>query len=275
MESLFTLTVAESKRLIARAVVYMPEVVEAREEGYLVVGRGSTNAYVVEELLGRSVEKEKYLAGQVIRGILCVLPPNLRTRPVTFHKGKILDVDPSTIIGDIRHGDVFLKGANAVDPVGRVGVLMASPVGGTMGQFYMAMKAQGASMIFPVGLEKLIPSVEKAAKFGGRLSLGRTIGARTGMACVVGEKVVTEVTAIDILFDLFAVHFASGGYGGSEGSVTLIVEGEEKRVNQCLDFIEKIKGEPPLPALKGPCKTCPVLCSFQGHDEKDLPEYLV
>ena len=274
MQTLFTLTPAESKRLLGKAVAAMPEVQHAKNQGYLLVGRGSTNAYILEELLNKTVEKERYLAGQVIKGVLCVLPTNLRLQPVTFHKGQVLEVDPASLIDKLGPGDVLLKGANAVDPDGKVGVFMASPVGGTMGQFYMALKAQGITTIYPVGLEKLVHSVEEAARYGGRLTLGRTIGPRVGLACVADGKVVTEVEAINTLFGLKAVHFASGGYGGSEGAVTLIVEGKDDKVNRCMDFMEKLKGEPPLPAVKGPCKTCGVLCSYQGKDEHELPAYL-
>lgn len=274
MQALFTLTPSESKRLIGKVVAAMPEVQRAKNDGYLIVGRGSTNAYILEELLSKTVEREKYLAGQVIKGVLCVLPQDLRLQPVSFHEGKVLEVDPTSLIEKLGPGDVLLKGANAVDPARKVGVVMASPVGGTVGQFYMAMKAQGATIIYPVGLEKLVPSVEEAARYGGRLILGRTIGARVGLACVADGKVVTEIEAIDTLFGLKAVHFASGGYGGSEGAVTLIVEGKDGDVNRCLDFIEKVKGEPPLAAAKGPCKTCDVLCSFQGKEVDDLPAYL-
>jgi hypothetical protein len=274
MQALFTLTPAESKRLLGKAVVAMPEVQHAKNNGYLLVGRGSTNAFVLEELLEKKVEKERYLAGQVIKGVLCGLDPDLRIKPITFHKGQVLEVEPASVIDKLGPGDVLLKGANAFDIGGKVGVLMASPVGGTMGQFYMALKAQGITIIYPVGLEKLIASVEEASKYGGRLTLGRTIGVRVGLACVANGKVVTEREAIDTLFGLKAVHFASGGYGGSEGAVTLIVEGEDDNVNRCLDFIEKIKGEPPLQAVKGPCKTCGLLCSFQGKDVDELPAYL-
>jgi hypothetical protein len=274
MQALFTLTSAESKRFLGKAVAALDEVQHAREKGYLLVGRGSTNAYILEELLNKKVEKEKYLAGQVIKGVLCALHPDLRLKPVSFHKGEVLEVDPSTVIEKLGPGDVLLKGANAVDSWGRVGVLMASPVGGTMGQFYLAMKAQGLTIIYPVGLEKLVNSVEEAAEYGGRLTLGRSIGTRVGLACVSDGSVFTEIEAIDTLFGLEAVHFASGGYGGSEGAVTLIVEGKDEDVHRCLDFIEKIKGEPPLPAIKGPCKTCGMLCSFQGKDVDELPPYL-
>ncbi len=274
MEALFTLTPSESKRLIGKSVAAMPKVVKALQEGYLIIGRGSTNAYIAEELMNQTIEKEKYVAGQVVKGVLCVLDQGIRIQPITFHKGEILSVDPATLIGKLGSEDVVLKGANAVDHNGNVGVVMASPVGGTIGQFYMAMKAQGAQIIYPVGLEKLIPSVELAAKFGGRLNLGRTIGAPVGLVCIPGGKVITEIEAVHSLLGVRAVHFASGGYGGAEGAVTLLVEGDDDKVNKCLDFVETIKGEPPLPAAKGPCKTCPILCSFQGKEESDLPAYL-
>ncbi len=274
MQALFTLTSSESKRLLGKAVAAMPEVRYAKENGYLVVGRGSTNAFILEELLNQKMEKERYVAGQVIQGIMCVLGPGLRTKPVIFHKGEIMNVEPGTVIDKLTPGDLLIKGANAVDAFGNVGVVMAGPSGGTMGQFYMALKGRGVASLYVVGLEKLIPSVEEAARYGGLLALNRTIGCRTGMACVADGRIVTEIEAIDNLFGLKAVHYASGGWGGAEGSVTLIVEGEDDEVNRCMDVIEGIKGEPPLPVAKGPCKGCGAPCSFDGKEMGELPAYL-
>jgi hypothetical protein len=274
MQALFTLTSSESKRLIAKAVAALPEVQQAKEHGYLVVGRGSTNAFILEELMNTRLEKGRYVAGQVVKGVLCVLSNDLRSKPVVFHKGEILNVEPGTVLDKLGPGDMLIKGANAVDPAGNVGVVMAGPGGGTMGQFYMALKALGLATLYPVGLEKLIPSVEDAARFGGTMLIERSIGCRAGMACVADGQVVTEIEAIDDLFGLDAVHFASGGWGGAEGSVTLIVEGDPEDVDQCLDFIETIKGEPPLPAVKGPCKTCGAPCNFKGTDQDQLPAWL-
>ena len=274
MQAIFTLTPSESKRLIGKAVAAMPEVQKARKEGYLIIGRGSTNAYIAEELLNQPMEKEKYVAGQVIRGVLCALHQKIRIQPITFHKGRILKVDPATLIDKLGPADVLLKGANSVDHTGKVGVVMGSPVGGTMGQFFVPMQAQGITIIYPVGLEKLVPSVDLAAKFGGRLNLERSIGARVGLVCVADGKVITEIQCIHNLFGIRAVHFMSGGYGGAEGSVTLVIEGADEDVNRCMDFIESIKGEPPLPSVKGPCMTCPILCSFQGKEIDELPDYL-
>jgi hypothetical protein len=274
MQALFTLTSSESKRLLGKAVAAMPEVQHAKENGYLVIGRGSTNAFILEELLGCKMEKERYVAGQVIKGVFCVLAGGLRAKPVTLHKGEVLNVEPGAVIDKLTPGDILIKGANAVDPFGNVGIVMAGPGGGTMGQFYMALKAQGVATIYPVGLEKLIPSVEEAARYGGKMMLGRSIGCRVGMALVADGTIVTEVEAIEILFDLKAIPYAAGGWGGAEGSVTLIVEGEETDVNDCLNFIEGIKGEPPLPAAKGPCKGCGAPCSFDGKELEELPAYL-
>jgi hypothetical protein len=274
MQALFTLTSSESKRLLGKAVAALPEVQHAKDHGYLVIGRGSTNAFILEELMATPMDKDRYIAGQIVKGVLCVLGPDQRNRPVTFHKGEILAVEPGSVMDKLVPGDIMIKGANAVDPFGNVGVLMAGAGGGTMGQFYMALKSQGVETIYPVGLEKLIPSVEEAARYGGKLALGRSIGCRVGMACVPDGRVVTEIEAIDILYGLKAVHYASGGWGGSEGAVTLIVEGEDDGVNRCLDAIETIKGEPPLAGVKGPCKTCGAPCSFQGKETDALPAYL-
>jgi hypothetical protein len=274
MQALFTLTSSESKRLLGKAVAAMPEVQQAKDNGYLLVGRGSTNAFILEEILGTKMDKERYVAGQVIKGVMCVLGAGLRTKPVIFHKGELLNVEPGTVVGKLTPGDILIKGANAVDPFGNVGIVMAGAGGGMMGQSYMALKAEGVSTIYPVGLEKLIPSVEEAARYGGKMMLGRSIGCRTGMACVADGRIVTEIEAIETLFGLEAVHYASGGWGGAEGSVTLIVQGEDDDVNRCLDVIEGIKGEPPLPVVKGPCKGCGAPCSFDGKEAEELPAYL-
>jgi len=274
MQALFTLTSSESKRLIGKAVAALPEIKAAKDNGYLVVSRGSTNAFILEELLGEKVEKERYAAGMVIKGIFCVLGQGLRTKPVVFHKGETMNVDPGDVIAKLTPGDILLKGANAVDPYGNVGVAMAGKGGGTMGQFYMALKMMGVETIYPVGLEKLIPSVPDAARYGGALSLDKSIGAVVGMACVSDGRIFTEIEAIDSLFGIEAVPFAAGGWGGSEGAITLIANGDKDDVTACLEFINGIKGEPPLPAVKGACKDCGIKCSFTGIEDDKLPHWL-
>ena len=50
------LTVAESKRLIAKAVAQMPIVKNALANGMVIIIKGTTNAYVAEEITGKKAE---------------------------------------------------------------------------------------------------------------------------------------------------------------------------------------------------------------------------
>ena len=274
MKALFTLTPAESKRLIAKAVVQMPEVQSAKNNGYLVVARGITNAYILEELTGRPMDKELYAAGVNVRGVLCALAQERRIKPVTFCKNQELTIDPQDALKEMKPGDVLLKGANAVDTTWTVGVDMASTEGGTVGQFVIPLTARGVKIIFPVGLEKLIPSVLEASRICGNKTFTRSIGASIGLQPISTGKVVTEVQALEILAGVRAVPVSAGGIGGSEGSITLVVEGDSPDVERSLEIVESLKGERPLRGTKGICEKCPLTCEFRGRQEKDLPPYL-
>jgi hypothetical protein len=61
------------------------------------------------------------------------------------------------------------------------------------------------------------------------------------MMPVTFGRVITELDALDILFDVEAVHVASGGVLGSEGAVTIAVEGEPEQVEQVMSLIRAIK----------------------------------
>jgi len=49
--ALVVLNPSESRRLLAKATVALPEVQNAMKNGMIIIGRGITNAYVTEELL--------------------------------------------------------------------------------------------------------------------------------------------------------------------------------------------------------------------------------
>ncbi|MBW2146094.1 MAG: hypothetical protein JRG73_08050 [Deltaproteobacteria bacterium] len=274
MKALFTLTPAESKRLIARAVVQMPEVQRAKSNGYLVVARGVTNAYILEELTGRPMDKELYVAGVNLRGVLCALDPERRLKPITFYKNQELSIDPVDVLKEMKPGDVLLKGANAVDSTWTVGVDMASSDGGTVGQFVVPLIARGVTTIFPVGLEKMIPSVLEASRICGNKTFARSLGASIGVMPISTGQVVTEVQALEMLAGVQAVPVTAGGIGGSEGSVALAVEGDNHRVEQCIEIVEAVKGEKALRGTKGICEKCHLTCDFRGRQEKDVPPYL-
>lgn len=244
IQGIMTLTPSESKRLIARAVAAMPPVKEALVQGKVIVAVGSTNAFVAEELLGQQVSRTRYLAGYVGGGELKTTNPNDRMKPFVLIDGKVSDISPGTIVEQFTAKDVLIKGANAVDVHGHAGVLTADLASGTIGKLFPAVNARGSHLIVPVGLEKLIPSVTNAAKKTGISRMKYATGEKVGLFPLVNATVITEKEALEILTGVMATHVASGGIGGSEGAVTLVVEGSDEEVASAFELIRSIKGEP-------------------------------
>lgn len=275
MKAAFTLTPAESKRLIAKAVVQMPEVKAALERAYVILAGGTTNAFIAQELLGRDFTPARFTAGIITHGLLCVTDPADRyPLPLILYKGQVVQKTIREALDDFHRETVVIKGANAIDPEGNVGVITSGFDGGTVAAFIGTVTSQGLTLITPVGLEKLVRSVKESALYTGAKTLDYTIGADFGMYCLTKAKVVTEVEALRILFGVQAVHVASGGIGGTEGAVVLVIWGEEAQVKEAIALVERIKGEKPLAPLKGTCATCRYACRFHGMQEADLPPWL-
>ena len=213
----------------------------ALKHGRLVIGLGSTNGYIIRELLGGDVDPEHYVAGWITEGELRVQDRNTRPKGTVLIKGKPVDMDAEKAIQDFAADDVVIKGANAVDVSGVAGVLLASEVGGTVGKVIGVLAARGSHLIIAVGLEKLIPSVDSAVEMLGINRIDFSIGKKAGMMPLTFGQVVTEIDALDILFGVEAAHVASGGVLGSEGAVTIAVEGNEKQVEAVMDLIRSIK----------------------------------
>ena len=277
MKAAFTLIPVESKRLIAKAVVQMEEIKIAKQEAYIVLNGGTTNGYIAQELLGmRDLEPQKFTAGTNTHRLLCVTDADKRTPfPIILYKGEGSSKTIPDVLQDFHIETVLIKGANAVDPEGNVGVITSGFDGGTIGALYGTAFSQGMKFIFAVGLEKLVASVKEAAAWiGGAKTLDYTIGADFGIFCIPNGIVVTEIEALKILADVEAKHVASGGVGESAGAVVLVIKGEEANVRKAISIVESIKGEPALKGFKGTCETCPYACKFKGKKLDDLPSWL-
>jgi hypothetical protein len=240
---LFTLIPSESKQLIAKGVVALPEVQHALKNGRIIIGLGSTNGYIVQELLGKKIDAEHHVAGWITGGELQTQARELRPKGTVLIKGESVDMEAEDVIKDFTVDDVMVKGANALDVSGVAGVLMASEVGGTVGKVIGILAARGSHLIVPVGLEKLIPSVDIAVEMLGIERIDYALGKKVGMMPLAFGRVITEIDALDILFGVKAVHVASGGVLGSEGAVTIGVEGDAKPVEKVMDLIKLIKGD--------------------------------
>lgn len=267
--ALFVLTSSEGKRLVAKGVRELPELRKALQCGKVIIAGGTTNAFVAEELTGRRLAAECYTAGIVTRGRLCVTPRQKRISPLVIINGNVVDTNWEDALDDFGPEDVFIKGANAIDATGMAGVMVASPNGGTIGKALGILAARGSRLIVPVGLEKMIPSVQAAAKSAGNMVFQHSLGMPVGVIPLVNGKVVTEVTALEILGPVQAVALGAGGVGGSEGSVTIAISGGEEAVGRVMDLIRGIKGEPPVPGIKQGCAGCPDPCDYGEEDSRE------
>jgi len=107
----------------------------------------------------------------------------------------------------------------------------------------------------------------------GAKTFDYSLGANFGMFILTNANVVTEIRALKILANVETKLVAAGGIGGSEGSVVLVAEGAEPDVKKAISLVESIKGEKPVPPLKGLCKKCLYVCKFKGMQEEDLPSW--
>jgi hypothetical protein len=246
--AMVVLNASESRRLLAKATVMLPEVQNAWNQGTIIIARGITNAYVTEELFQISVEpKAGQTVGLVFNGITNA---NSGPPPSTWHVirrgGPVEGADSNVEILSFGPDDVFIKGANAVDNEGNAGIYTSSVKGGTIGMAWPIVTPRGSHIIIPVGLEKMVPSVIEAARHTGIYHFKYSTGLPVKLIPVPLAKVVTEVQAFAILAGVRAYHIGSGGVGGSEGSVHLSLEGDEDRVEKAFDLVKFIKGEPPV-----------------------------
>jgi len=262
----------------------------------IVVAHGSTNVYVIEELIGELPRpRGTYVSGQIFNGVLCQTEPAEKGPMIVLDQGRIVPTEPTMekVLEKGGPGAIVIKGANAVDPDGHAGVFCAHAGCGTIGFAYGFISGRGVKLIVPVGLEKLIPSVPKASKELGHEKLTYHTGTRIGMLPLVNATVVTEITALKVLFGLDAVHVGGGGVSGSEGTVVLVASGDKEQIDRAVAIIDTIKGEPPIKTMKATCATCvqstPSLsaaaaaaskpatrgCIYHGRREAELPKHFI
>jgi hypothetical protein len=255
-----SLTPAESKRLIAKALLNHKKIKSALSSGVVVINLGSTNAYVAEEILKKELEKERFVAGMIDDKGTCVVPRKERITSIVLRDGVISDENAEEITKVMGPRDVFIKGANALDFEGNTGVMLASETGGTIGHVLGTLKARGVPIIIPVGLEKLIPdSINMVSTVAGIYQTDMSTGVPVGIIPLAGE-VVTEKEAFELLGKVDVYVIGAGGIGGGEGSYTFLIEGSEREVKHIFNIVKKIKGEEVIRALRGSCVSCIYKC---------------
>ena len=240
------LTVADSKRLIGKGVAQMPVVKNALADGMLIIVRGTTNAYVAEEITGKKIDHAAFVRGRIEPTKGGKKLPNVKPLPdVVLKKGKPVDLPIQDAVKELKPGDVVIKGANALDYKNKLaGVDIGEPSGGTTGITMPYIVARKARLIIPVGLEKLVAGdlVDLTLKMREPME---TINPPLQSMFLVTGEIVTELEAIKVLTGATAFQCSAGGIGGAEGSVWVVFRGTRDQVTKALNLLQSIQGEPP------------------------------
>lgn len=242
MNASVVLSSAASKRLIARGVAAHPAVRHALSQGRVVITRGTTNAFVAEELSGKPIDRGAYAAGFIDR----VWNVNARVgeaEEIVLLRGKPVDETPDKTLAALAAGDVVIKGGNALDPWGIVGVLLASATGGTVGRYVATALARGVELVIPISVSKSIHT--SVIDLSQEMGVGR-IALHDGLPCGVFPlhgQVVTEVDALHLLCGVDAVHVASNGVGPGRGSTSLFLYGDDAAVRKAYELVEGLRNE--------------------------------
>jgi len=243
MKGVVVLRPSMSKRLIAKSVKEFLNSLGVLKKGIVFISLGTTNSFIVEELLDSKIEKERYMAGHIANCKLSALDKDLRLNPVILIDGKLSDENPDEVVKRMGKNDVFIKGGNAIDPDGNIGVIIADKNGGTVGRYIGTIISRGVKWISPISLGKLVPDVIEASHFAKIEDVDLCMGLPISIFPLVNVFPFTEIEAFDILFEVDAILLAKGGLWEDEGSIVIGIEGEYENVKKAFEFIESIKDE--------------------------------
>jgi hypothetical protein len=277
------LTPTESKKLIAKAVAKLCVVRQAVTEGMVIIHPSSSTFFIFEELIGAKPKTNYWVCGVVTPRGMCVemamafgdhSPRTIKFDPGKLRglwaikNGKVLpESTTAELMEQMTAKDVYIKGVNALDSQGNVGILVGER--GGLGVILSAWKKKKFTLIFPAGLEKLIPiPIRQAAMAAKQAKYEYGMGLPAGLFAYPDGKTITEIDAVKTLSGAVAIPIASGGLGGAEGATTLIIKGTKEQVKDAIEYIELSKGAK-LPSLRlSNCSDCSVPhCRFPLGDK--------
>ena len=242
MKAQIVLTVNESKKIIAKAICSLPEVKNALARKKILLKGGTTVSAIAEELVGIPLRICGRISkrGTVSSQIILVKHPH----SILVEKGKTKNIDDNIVevVKNLGRGDIIIISGNALDSQKNVGIMAGSVSGGNAGMAVSGMFSEGAEVIIPIGLEKLIPgTIRDASIIAGRKDVDVSYGMAVGLIPLYG-KVVTEKDAVETLAKLNCTVIGKGGILGAEGSTVMVVEGLDKEVKKILKVIKEVKG---------------------------------
>lgn len=261
---MITLTSSESKRLIAKSIALLPSVQKAFKEGIVSIQLSTSNAYIYEELTGKKIDKANHACGYLCAAGGCTAYlPAINKREFYFEKGEEKYINFPTadfrkLFDKMTGEDIIIKSGNILDKNMRAGVFVGEPngTGGEWGVALAYVMCKGINLIVPMTLNKSahvdIYDVMKETGID-KVDHQRT-HVYAGMLPLPGT-VVTEIDALKNLTGVDAIPVAMNGVGSGEGTVTLLLKGEEESISTAWELVTSIKGEPQL-NIKSQCYDC-------------------
>lgn len=241
------LTVSESKRLIAKGVSELPIVKNKLHKGMIIITKGSTNTYIAEELIGKSIEHGSFLTGHFVpKGQIELNKDKKKISEIILKDGKQLDITYVEALKMLQHNDIVLKGGNLLNYSNKqAAVCIGAPDGGTTYRFLPYIGDDKAQLIIPIGLEKETSAnleiYEEALNAGNeRMNFVPKLHLyKTGM-------IFTEIEAIKQFADVKVFPYGVGGVSGREGGVSLVIAGTKDEVEKVIELVKTIQGENPF-----------------------------
>jgi len=246
-----------SKRLIGQALAATPEVQQAYRSGRILLSAGSTTAHVYVALTG-TWSGEALACGMIAGKGTCIgramsgfLGEKGHSRFWFFEKSQRIETDDlEGVLESLDSGDLFIKGANALDAFGGVGVLLGTESGGIIGKALGYVQARGVTFLLPTGLEKMIyGSVSETARHVGTRLVDYTSGMPVGLLPVAGRR-FCEIEALKTIAGVEVFHAASGGTAGGEGSVLLTIRGGMESVDKVIKLYKELWADKRFEAMK-------------------------
>lgn len=238
------LTVAESKRLIAKGLSMNSAVRAKLEKGMVIITRGTTNTYILEELAGIYEPHGAFVTGKITPANKPDFSKGIdKIMEVVLVDGEPTELSYAEALSSMGDDDIIFKGANLINyDKSQAGICIGAENGGTVGRLREYTDSGKGRWIIPVGLEKdcsgdLFASSEMLDKAENR-------NIATLLNVTNRAEIYTEIEALKEFADVDVYTAAHGGVDGSEGGVSLIVCGSIEQVAKATAAAESIMGEP-------------------------------
>jgi len=246
-----------SKRLIGQGLAATDEVRQAYRDGRILISTVTTTAHFYVALTGAWTD-EAIACGMIAAKGPCVgaamtsyLAEKGHARFWFFDKGRRVETpELEQALEGLEAGDVFVKGANALDAGGGIGVLLGMESGGFIGKALGYVQARGVTFFLPGGLEKMVyGSIAETAGHMGTRRVDYTSGMPMGLLPVAGRR-FCEIEALKVLAGVEVFHAASGGTAGGEGSVLLTVRGPAESMEKVIALYKELQADQRFDAMK-------------------------